>query len=43
VVVLGRHDAEPAIARIAERYAFQTGHHPYVFAGSSSGVASSTS
>ena len=38
VAVLGRRDAGPAIARIADAYAQQTGHRPYVFAGSSPGV-----
>jgi len=41
VAVLGRYDAAPAIARVADAYARQTGHRPYVFAGSSPGVASS--
>ena len=39
VAVLGRPDAAPAIARVADAYAQQTGHRPYVFAGSSPGVA----
>ncbi len=40
VVVLGGRDAEPAIARVVDAYARQTGHRPYVFSGSSPGVAS---
>ena len=40
VVVLGRRDATPSIARVVEAYAAQTGHRPYVFSGSSPGVAS---
>jgi L-arabinokinase len=39
VAVLGRADAAVAIARIAERYERHTGHRPYIFAGSSPGVA----
>jgi L-arabinokinase len=39
VAVLGRRDAAPAIARVAEAYERQTGHRPHVFAGSSPGVA----
>jgi L-arabinokinase len=39
VAVLGRRDAAPAIARVAEAYARQTGHRPHIFAGSSPGVA----
>ena len=39
MAVIGRRDASPAIARIAEQYERETGHHPYVFAGSSPGVA----
>ncbi|HTM03670.1 MAG TPA: hypothetical protein VL173_09215 [Vicinamibacterales bacterium] len=41
VVVMGRSDARPAIDRLAQRYEAQTGHRPYIFAGSSPGVASS--
>jgi galactokinase len=40
VVVMGRPDAGPSIARVADAYAAQTGHRPYVFSGSSAGVAS---
>ena len=39
VAMLGRPDAAPAIARVAEAYRRETGHRPYVFAGSSAGVA----
>lgn len=39
VSVLGRPDAAPAIARVAEAYRRETGHRPHVFAGSSAGVA----
>jgi galactokinase len=39
VAVLGRPDASPALARIADQYERDTGYRPYVFAGSSSGVA----
>jgi galactokinase len=39
VAVVGRPDASPAIAGIADQYARETGHRPYVFAGSSPGVA----
>lgn len=39
VAVLGRPDASPAIARVADEYERETGHRPYVFAGSSPGVA----
>jgi L-arabinokinase len=39
VAVLGRRDAAPAIARVADAYERQTGHRPHVFAGSSPGVA----
>jgi L-arabinokinase len=38
VAVIGRRDAAPAIARVADAYEQQTGHRPYVFAGSSPGV-----
>jgi L-arabinokinase len=39
VAIIGRPDASRAIARIAEQYERDTGHRPYVFAGSSPGVA----
>ena len=39
VAVLGRRDAAPAIARVADAYARHTGHRPHVFTGSSPGVA----
>ena len=40
VAVLGSRDAKKAIGRVAERYADATGYRPYIFHGSSSGVAS---
>ena len=39
VVVLGRKDAYPAIARIVEAYEKIVGYRPYVFSGSSDGAA----
>ena len=39
VAVLGRRDASAAIARVAGVYQRATGYRPYVFAGSSPGVA----
>jgi L-arabinokinase len=39
VAVLGRVDASAALARIADQYERETGYRPYVFAGSSPGVA----
>jgi galactokinase len=39
VAVLGRPDASPALARMTDQYERETGYRPYVFAGSSSGVA----
>jgi L-arabinokinase len=39
VAVIGRHDAAAAVARVADAYERATGHRPYVFAGSSRGVA----
>ena len=38
VAVLGRRDATPAIARVADAYERETGYRPYVFAGSSPGL-----
>jgi L-arabinokinase len=38
VAVLGRSDAGAAIARVADAYRRDTGHHPHVFEGSSPGV-----
>ena len=38
VAVLGRPDAHPAVAAIAERYHRETGRETYVFAGSSAGA-----
>jgi galactokinase len=37
--VLGKRDAEQAIRRVAKKYADATGYRPYIFRGSSSGVA----
>lgn len=39
VAVVGRSDASATIACIADQYERHTGHRPYVFAGSSPGVA----
>jgi L-arabinokinase len=39
VAVIGRKDASAAIARVARAYGQATGHEPYVFSGSSPGVA----
>jgi galactokinase len=39
VAVLGRSDASPALARIADQYERDTGYRPYIFAGSSPGIA----
>ena len=39
VAVLGRPDAAPAVARVADAYERQTGYRPQVFAGSSPGVS----
>jgi L-arabinokinase len=39
VAVLGRRDAGDAIARVAENYARESGHRPYIFSGSSPGSA----
>ena len=38
VAVIGRREAAPAIARVADAYEQQTGYRPHVFAGSSPGV-----
>ncbi|MBI4472079.1 MAG: GHMP kinase [Acidobacteria bacterium] len=38
VAVLGRSDAQPAMAQIVETYQNITGHRPYVFSGSSDGA-----
>jgi L-arabinokinase len=40
VAVIGRKDGSEAIMRVAEAYERETGYRPYVFAGSSPGVAS---
>lgn len=39
VAVIGRRDAGDSIAKVAERYAEETSHQPYVFSGSSPGSA----
>jgi len=39
VAVVGRRDAGPAIARVADAYERLSGHRPRIFAGSSPGVA----
>jgi L-arabinokinase len=39
VAVIGRRGASPAIARLVEAYAQESGYRPYVFAGASPGVA----
>jgi L-arabinokinase len=39
VAVLGRGDARAAVAAVAEQYARETGHQPYLFEGSSPGAA----
>jgi L-arabinokinase len=38
VAVVGRRGADDAIQEVAELYAKQTGHHPYIFSGSSPGA-----
>ena len=42
VAVLGRADATPSVLTIAEKYADQTGHTPYLFQVSSRGALSKT-
>jgi galactokinase len=37
VAILSRRDAGDAVARVAEKYARETGYQPYVFSGSSPG------
>ena len=39
VAVIGRREAGGAIAKLADRFAEETGYHPYVFSGSSPGSA----
>src|SRR5215475_2399087 len=39
VAVLGRRDAGPVVASLAEKYARETGYQPYIFSGSSPGSA----
>ena len=40
VAIVGRADAGPAIARVAQNYERVIGYRPYVFAGSSGGASS---
>lgn len=40
VAVLSRRDAAASIARVAEKYAVETGHRPHLFRGSSPGSTS---
>ena len=39
VAILGRRDAGPVVASLAEKYARETGYQPYTFSGSSPGSA----
>ncbi len=39
VAILSRRDASAAVARVAEKYASETGYQPYIFSGSSPGSA----
>jgi galactokinase len=39
IAVLGRKEADEAVAEVARRYAEETGHEPYIFRGSSPGSA----
>lgn len=39
VAVLGNRDAEDTVADVADSFAVLTGHHPYIFRGSSPGSA----
>jgi L-arabinokinase len=39
VAVIGRADASASVARLAEQYERERGYRPYIFAGSSPGVA----
>jgi L-arabinokinase len=39
VAILSHRDAAPVVARIAEKYARESGHQPYIFSGSSPGSA----
>jgi galactokinase len=40
VAIMGRREAEPAVARVVERYRTATGYDPFTFSGSSNGAAS---
>jgi len=39
VAILGRRDAGLVVARLADKYALETGYQPYIFSGSSPGSA----
>src|SRR5262245_42576772 len=39
VAILSRRDSGPVVARVAEKYASETGYQPYIFSGSSPGSA----
>jgi len=39
VAILSRRESGPVVARVAERYASETGYQPYIFSGSSPGSA----
>ena len=39
IAVIGRREASDAVATVANRYAGETGHQPYIFSGSSPGSA----
>src|SRR5262249_15989082 len=39
VAILSHRDAGAAVARVAEKYASETGYQPYIFSGSSPGSA----
>jgi L-arabinokinase len=39
VAILSHRDAGPVVARVAEKYARETGYQPYIFSGSSPGSA----
>ena len=40
VAVIGRKGSDATVAAVAERYAEESGHNPYIFSGSSQGAAS---
>jgi galactokinase len=39
VAILSRRESGPVVARVAEKYASETGYQPYIFSGSSPGSA----